>query len=254
MLTDYHVHLRDDDGRRAGGAGRVHGRERRSLPGAAAEAGGIGGAGLLRARLQVQPPRSTSGGIRSGRSRRATTWMPTASSSGAPRSSSASRSTSCRAPRTGPRNLLEQPRLRLRAGLGSLRRRPRRRPRGLGHLGCATETPTTVWRRYFEALAEAARSGLFDVLAHPDLVKIWGRARPLPRAGPALLLRAGGARRSPKPGSRSRCRPPGYESRSGSSTRRPSSPPCASMPGRHFTLSSDAHSPADVGSRRTSAR
>jgi histidinol-phosphatase (PHP family) len=37
-----------------------------------------------------------------------------------------------------------------------------------------------VGRRYFEALAECARSGLFDVLAHPDLVKVWGRARPLP--------------------------------------------------------------------------
>jgi histidinol-phosphatase (PHP family) len=37
-----------------------------------------------------------------------------------------------------------------------------------------------VWRRYFEALAECARSGLFDILAHPDLVKVWGPARPLP--------------------------------------------------------------------------
>lgn len=37
-----------------------------------------------------------------------------------------------------------------------------------------------VWRRYFEALAECARSGLFDVLAHPDLVKVWGSGRPLP--------------------------------------------------------------------------
>jgi len=37
-----------------------------------------------------------------------------------------------------------------------------------------------VWRRYFEALAECARSGLFDILAHPDLIKVWGRARPLP--------------------------------------------------------------------------
>jgi histidinol-phosphatase (PHP family) len=41
-----------------------------------------------------------------------------------------------------------------------------------------------VWRRYFEALAECARSGLFDILAHPDLVKVWGRARPLPEADP----------------------------------------------------------------------
>ena len=32
-----------------------------------------------------------------------------------------------------------------------------------------------AWRRYFAWLREAAASGLFDVLAHPDLVKIWGR-------------------------------------------------------------------------------
>jgi histidinol-phosphatase (PHP family) len=37
-----------------------------------------------------------------------------------------------------------------------------------------------VWRRYFDALARCARSGLFDILAHPDLVKVWGRGRPLP--------------------------------------------------------------------------
>jgi histidinol-phosphatase (PHP family) len=41
-----------------------------------------------------------------------------------------------------------------------------------------------VWRRYFEALAECARCGLFDILAHPDLVKIWGRARPRPEHDP----------------------------------------------------------------------
>jgi len=38
-----------------------------------------------------------------------------------------------------------------------------------------------VWRRYFIALRGAARSGLFDVLSHPDLVKIFGR-RPAPDA------------------------------------------------------------------------
>jgi histidinol-phosphatase (PHP family) len=31
-----------------------------------------------------------------------------------------------------------------------------------------------VWRRYFATLSDAARSGLFDVLAHPDLAKIFG--------------------------------------------------------------------------------
>lgn len=42
------------------------------------------------------------------------------------------------------------------------------------------ESPEKVWRRYFEMLAEAARSGLFDILAHPDLVKVWGTERPWP--------------------------------------------------------------------------
>ena len=35
------------------------------------------------------------------------------------------------------------------------------------------------WRAYFEALAQAAASGLFDVLSHPDLVKFFG-SRPAP--------------------------------------------------------------------------
>jgi histidinol-phosphatase (PHP family) len=37
-----------------------------------------------------------------------------------------------------------------------------------------------VWRRYFETLAQSAQSGLYDIIAHPDLVKIWGSARPMP--------------------------------------------------------------------------
>jgi histidinol-phosphatase (PHP family) len=45
-------------------------------------------------------------------------------------------------------------------------------------------SPDEVWRRYFEALAECARSGLFDILAHPDLVKVWGSDRPLPERDP----------------------------------------------------------------------
>lgn len=34
--------------------------------------------------------------------------------------------------------------------------------------------PEEVWRRYFDTIRESARSGLFDVIAHPDLVKYWG--------------------------------------------------------------------------------
>ncbi len=40
--------------------------------------------------------------------------------------------------------------------------------------------PETVWRRYFETLGEAARTGMFDILAHPDLVKVWGSSAPVP--------------------------------------------------------------------------
>jgi len=35
-----------------------------------------------------------------------------------------------------------------------------------------------IWERYFHTLAAAARSGLFDILAHPDLIKVWGPAHP----------------------------------------------------------------------------
>lgn len=44
--------------------------------------------------------------------------------------------------------------------------------------------PDEIWRRYFETLADAARSGLFDILAHPDLVKVWGRAGRFPSVDP----------------------------------------------------------------------
>jgi histidinol-phosphatase (PHP family) len=37
-----------------------------------------------------------------------------------------------------------------------------------------------VWKRYFETLARSALSGMYDIIAHPDLVKIWGQGRPLP--------------------------------------------------------------------------
>jgi histidinol-phosphatase (PHP family) len=47
--------------------------------------------------------------------------------------------------------------------------------------------PDEIWRRYFETLADAARSGLFDVLAHPDLIKIWGRAGRRPSRDPRFF-------------------------------------------------------------------
>jgi histidinol-phosphatase (PHP family) len=40
--------------------------------------------------------------------------------------------------------------------------------------------PERVWSRYFETLGEAARTGMFDILAHPDLVKVFGNRVPVP--------------------------------------------------------------------------
>jgi histidinol-phosphatase (PHP family) len=42
------------------------------------------------------------------------------------------------------------------------------------------ESAEKVWRRYFETMAEAARTGLYDIMAHPDLVKVWGTDAPVP--------------------------------------------------------------------------
>jgi len=45
----------------------------------------------------------------------------------------------------------------------------------------AGQSVQEIWRRYFETVGESAVSGLFDIIAHPDLVKYWGpRDRPLP--------------------------------------------------------------------------
>jgi histidinol-phosphatase (PHP family) len=40
--------------------------------------------------------------------------------------------------------------------------------------------PDEVWQRYFETLGHAAATGMFDILAHPDLVKVWGGGAPRP--------------------------------------------------------------------------
>ena len=52
------------------------------------------------------------------------------------------------------------------------------------HVWGRGDSSDKVWERYFATLAEAARSGLYDIMAHPDLVKIWGAARPLPERDP----------------------------------------------------------------------
>jgi histidinol-phosphatase (PHP family) len=46
------------------------------------------------------------------------------------------------------------------------------------------EAPDKVWTRYFETIAESARSGMYDIIAHPDLVKVWGKKHACPDADP----------------------------------------------------------------------
>ena len=40
--------------------------------------------------------------------------------------------------------------------------------------GIAARAPEEVWERYFQTIAASARSRLYDIIAHPDLVKFWG--------------------------------------------------------------------------------
>jgi histidinol-phosphatase (PHP family) len=53
-----------------------------------------------------------------------------------------------------------------------------------GYDAWSSDGPDQVWSDYFRTLGDAAGSGLFDVIAHPDLVKIWGSARPAPSRDP----------------------------------------------------------------------
>jgi histidinol-phosphatase (PHP family) len=96
-----------------------------------------------------------------------------------------------------------------------------------------------AWRLYFERLGEAARSGLFDALSHPDLVKIFG-VRPqngaaalwdsLSGTDVAVEVSTAGLRKPvgelyPDPGFLERCHEHGLP----------------------ITLASDAHDPSLVG-------
>jgi histidinol-phosphatase (PHP family) len=104
----------------------------------------------------------------------------------------------------------------------------------------------SLWASYFEWQAKLARSGLFDIVSHPDLVKMWGDARPAPErdlrfhyepfveaigeSGIAVEVSTAGLRK-----------PVGeiYPSRAFAEM-------CVDA-GADFALSSDAHAPDQVG-------
>jgi histidinol-phosphatase (PHP family) len=106
--------------------------------------------------------------------------------------------------------------------------------------------PDRIWELYFRTLAEAARSGLFDVLAHPDLVKVWGAARPMPERDPRFYY---------EPVVEAIAETDLAVEVSTAGLRKPvaeiyPAPAFAAMcvdAGTTFSLSSDAHVPEDVG-------
>jgi histidinol-phosphatase (PHP family) len=116
------------------------------------------------------------------------------------------------------------------------------------HVWGRGDSADRVWQRYFETLAEAASSGLYDIIAHPDLVKVWGSARPGPERDPRryyepavqAMLDAGVAMEMSTAG----LRKPAAELY-------PSRPllEMAVDAGLPIALSSDAHSPDQLGYR-----
>jgi histidinol-phosphatase (PHP family) len=103
-----------------------------------------------------------------------------------------------------------------------------------------------IWRRYFETIAELVRSGLYDIVAHPDLVKVWGRARPVPERDPRFYY---------EPAIEAIAEAGIAVEVSTAGLRKPvaelyPAPAFAAMcidAGAAFALSSDAHAPEDVG-------
>ena len=109
--------------------------------------------------------------------------------------------------------------------------------------------PDRVWSTYFEMLGDAAASGLFDILAHPDLVKVWGvdgprrRARGASTTSCAIERIAGGGRGDRGVDGRA------CGSRSGRSIRRRDLLEMFVGAGKPVALSSDAHEPETIGHR-----
>ena len=109
-----------------------------------------------------------------------------------------------------------------------------------------TGDPDAVWRRYFEMVSEAARSGLFDVLTHPDLVKVWGRGRPLPDRDPRFYYEPF-AEAVAETGVAVEVSTAGLRKPVGEIYPAPALAQMLVDAGAAFALSSDAHVPGDIG-------
>jgi histidinol-phosphatase (PHP family) len=106
--------------------------------------------------------------------------------------------------------------------------------------------PDAVWARYFETVAESARSGLFDVIAHPDLVKVWGRGRPRPERDPRFFYEPA-VEAIAAAGTAVEISTAGLRKPVGEIYPDPAFAAMCAEAGIPFALSSDAHLPEQVG-------
>ena len=106
--------------------------------------------------------------------------------------------------------------------------------------------PDRIWQRYFEMLAEAARSGLFDILAHPDLVKVWGPGRPRPARDPRHYYEPA-VEAIAESGIAVEVSTAGLRKPVGEIYPAPALAEMCVEAGASFALSSDAHTPDQVG-------
>jgi histidinol-phosphatase (PHP family) len=101
-----------------------------------------------------------------------------------------------------------------------------------------------VWRRYFAALGELAASGMVDVLAHPDIVKIFGRR---PGADVAAELHTTAAARIARAGVAVEVSTAGLHKPVGEIYPSPNFLRACRELGVPVTLASDTHTPEHVG-------
>ena len=182
MLTDYHVHLRpDEDGHAAGAV--LHRRQRRPLPRCRRR-----GRDRRARHLRAHPPVRAGArdlapsvlGRAGGRRPRRLLRVPRRR-----RSQGRDRGRLRRRRRGADRGGAGGAAVRLRDRLGPLRRRARRSTRTAGTSGRRRGTiPTGSGRATSSSSPPPPAPGLYDILAHPDLVKVWGAGRPGPERDP----------------------------------------------------------------------
>jgi histidinol-phosphatase (PHP family) len=109
-------------------------------------------------------------------------------------------------------------------------------------------SPEEIWKRYFETVAASAASGLFDIIAHPDLVKYWGSADKsrLPDRDPRFYYEPA-VEAIAEAGVAVEVSTAGLRKPAGEIYPAPALLEMLLEAGAPIALSSDAHRPADVG-------